>query len=337
MASERAVDARALRHPVTLGDAEYDRLAVAEVEFWQSRTTGFLESIEIAQIDTPIERYTNHRFTGDERTPWFETIAVRGWFRRGLVLGTSGMGQDARILETNPGLHLTFNDISAGSLERWQGVLGAQFPGRVETMQSDLNFAELPADSYDLVVSSSTLHHVINLERLGAQINRSLTADGRFFLQDYAGESFFMFDARKKRVFEQLYDRDIARQRGRRPGLVWVNEDRTRFSPFCGIRSGEILSAMAQNLTEIERHTAGVMAGLMLYVQPADGARVSGWQRLRRRVANRVRRSIPVVRLRPQSGILGATYLRELLTIDEVLCDAEVFAPHNVFAVYGKR
>jgi SAM-dependent methyltransferase len=326
----------ALKH-VTPDDAEYLRLAAAEAAFWQRADGGFLEDMEVHGVNTPVERYTNRRFTGDERTYWFESIAATGPYRRGLILGASAMGQDARILDMNPGLHLTVCDISAGALGRWQQELGARFPGRIDTTTVDLNFADLPEAEYDLVVSSSTLHHVINLEHLAAQINRTLTPTGRFFLQDYVGESFYRFEPQKKRVMEFLHNRDIARQKGRKPGLIWLNEDRDRFSPFCAIRSGDILDVMGDALRQEKLRTAGAITGLLLYTAPADGARVGGVHLLRERIARRARKALPLLRGRAKSSILGETYMQELLLVDGVVSEVGLLKPFNAFAVYTKR
>ena len=120
---------------VTPGDTEYARLARLEAEFWARAPQSFgVEVLEAKGLDSVFDRYTNRRFTGDDRTLWYSTIAGYGPFARGLVLGTSGMGQDAHILRTNPGLHLTFCDIAEESLARWQRTLEAQFPGRISTV-----------------------------------------------------------------------------------------------------------------------------------------------------------------------------------------------------------
>ena len=44
----------------------------------------------------------------------------------------------------------------------------------------DLNFVNLPENKYDLIFCNGVLHHIINLEHLLAQINRSLKDDGIF-------------------------------------------------------------------------------------------------------------------------------------------------------------
>ena len=119
---------------------------------------------------------------------------------------------ESRILEDNPALHVTFFDISEGALERRRELLGRRYPGRVETRVADLNFVELPSAAYDMIASSSTIHHVTNLEHLAAQVNGALVDGGYFFLEDYVGEPRFQFTAEKKRVYRQIFNRDQARR-----------------------------------------------------------------------------------------------------------------------------
>lgn len=322
---------------VEADDTAYLDAARAEALFWQERNVGFLEGVEQQGGDSVIELYTNERFTGDAATPWYATIPRTGSYKRALFLGTSGMAQDAHLLTNLPDLHVTICDISAGSLERWQSVLGAKFPGRVDTLVADLNFAEFEENAYDLIVSSSTLHHVINLEHAGAQINRALTADGRFFFQDYVGESMYRFSDTKKLIFEDLYNRDIARQPGRQPGLIWLNEDRDRYSPFCGIRAGDILDVLASELREIDRRTAGCIVGMLLFVEPADKRAPAKRSVLRKRIVNRLRRAVPAFRRSARASFLSEEYLRELRLADEVFTDAGTLEPFDAFVTYGKR
>ena len=167
---------------VTADDPDY-RAAAAEAAFWQRPHPFGMESRDGKPTPLgPLERHTNIRFTGDPRVRWEDTICRHRTFRRGLALGTSSIESEARILATNPSLHLTFVDISGGPLRRGQDVLGARFPGRVSTLVADLNFAEFDAAQYDLVVSSASIHHVTNLEFCAAQIDRALSGDGYFFL-----------------------------------------------------------------------------------------------------------------------------------------------------------
>jgi SAM-dependent methyltransferase len=318
-------------------DPEYRRLAEQEAAFWATNDEGFCEVVD-SLGPSVVEAAANRRFTGDSSTRWYETIAARGDFREALFLGTSAIGQDARILEMNPRLHATFCDIAAGSLERWQRELESRFPGRIDTRVEDLNFVELPVNAYDLVISSSTIHHIINLEHLAEQINRALRPNGIFVLQDLVAESRHALSPEKKRIFQLLYDREIDRQNaGRSKKLHWINEDPARFSPFCGIRSGDILRVFGERLEQRELRTAGTVSGLLLYAKPADDVQLSLTFRVRRRLTRMLHRILPgkAGRLRPL--MINPQFMDELLLVDDVLCETNALVPFNAFAVYGKR
>ena len=151
-------------------DPKYRRQAAAEADYWSRPVPYALESLEQRFGDGPVDQYTNERFTGERTRGWQGTIARHGPFRRGLVLGLSSLRVEGDILETNPRVHLTFMDISPGSLARRAEAFGARFPGRVDTVCADLNFAELEPNAYDLVVSSAAMHHVTNLEHLALSL-----------------------------------------------------------------------------------------------------------------------------------------------------------------------
>lgn len=315
-------------------DPDYQRLAAAESAFWGASQPLAFEASDVGLGDGPIQRYRNRRLTGDPGIPWQDTIAPYGPFRRGLFLGTSVLSIEARVLETNPALHGTFLDISEGALARRLESLAPRFPGRIDTVSVDLNFAELGVAEYDLIVSSSTLHHITNLEHVAHQANRALTADGYAFIHDFVGESRYRFSDQKKRMYETLYNRHIAKRSWRRPGVVWLDE--SDLSPFCGVRSADILPVLGAHLREEQVCTAGALTALMLRSRPVDwpGARPPRLLRLLARARRRIRQLRGLLPL-PMS--IDADLLHNLAFIGDLASDAGVITPGNAFGVYRKR
>ena len=326
-------------------DPAYVAAARAEEAFWARVQPGSLEDVDTqAQVPGPVDRYVNARFTGDERVPWEETIARYGRFRRGAILGTSSLRLEARILDTNPDLHVTFFDLAAGGLARRAETLGRRFPGRVATCAADLNFLALEPGAFDLVVSSSTIHHVTNLEHLAWQIGRALAPGGRFFLQDYVGEPRFQFAEGKRRLYERLFERDLARQGRCSPGLAWL--DASDLSPFCGVRADEILDAFAAQLEPLEVRTAGTLTVPLLRSRPHEDHAWSPWRTdkwihqapLWRQAIGRVRhRFARLFGTEPHQCILDPAYLNELFLVGDVAADAGLVRPCLAFAVYRVR
>jgi SAM-dependent methyltransferase len=321
---------------VTPDDPEYRRLAAAEAEYWSGPVPFALESLEERFSEGLVDRYTNERFTGDRKTGWHQTIRRHGVFRRGLVLGLSALRVEGEILATNPALHLTFMDLSPGSLARRQEIMGGRFPGRVATVCADLNFVELERDAYDLIVSSASLHHVTNLEHLAWQINAALAPDGWFFLQDYVGEPRFQFAPVKRRVFELVHDREVARTPGRRPGCCWM--DASDLSPFCGMRSDEVLGVLRTQLDEVEVRTAAALTVALMRSKPADGAVVAPPSLVRRAADAAVRAALALCgQLPPIRVPVSTALLRELILVGDACTDAGLVLPGTAFAVYRKR
>src|SRR5689334_379802 len=92
---------------VSPDDPEYRRQAAAEAAFWASPHPFGLESVERTQADGPVDRWTNRRFTGNPLLPWEAVVRNHGRFRRGLVLGTSSLVLERRLIETNPEAEFT--------------------------------------------------------------------------------------------------------------------------------------------------------------------------------------------------------------------------------------
>lgn len=223
-----------------------------------------------------------------------------------------------------------WSTLSSGPAERRAAALALRFPGRIVPEIADLNFIELRPERYDLIVSSSTIHHVTNLEYLASQINRALTPDGHFFLEDYVGEPRFIFSEAKRRLFETMYNRDIARQRERKPGVVW--HDSSDLSPFCAVRSDDILDVFRAYLDEVQVRMAGALVIPMTRSHPAD------YEEMLKRLP---RWKIVSVMMARKLGIrrrlrIDQRFLDELSLVGDAACEAGLLHPGIAFAVYRK-
>ena len=318
-------------------DPEYVAMARAEAEFWNNNP-GWSDATG-AMLDDESQLHYNRRYTGDGNTRWFETIPQFGDFKRGLVIGAAGLTREARILETNPSLHLTIMDISPGAISERATQLSPKFPGRVGTAIADFNFIELPQNSYDLIISSAVLHHVTNLEHLAHQVQRTLTPDGYFFLEDYVGESRLRFTLAKKLTYELMYNREMTRQRRLPATLEWVN-DEALLSPFCCVRSADVLATLREHLHEVRLRTAGALAFPLIFARdtrPPEAPSLT-WRILaQRNVFGRAARFVHRRLARTNRSFFPAEYIRSLHDVGDRLSDAGAILPSNAFAIYRKR
>jgi SAM-dependent methyltransferase len=319
---------------VRADDPGYVAQAREEADFWSRTTTGLTEGEFEAR--GPIARYCNERFTGDPGLPWYEAIGRFGDFHTGAILGAGGVQQEGRILATNPSLHLTIVDISPGQLARRQQELGQQFPGRVAVRVDDLNFIELPECAYDVIISSSAVHHVTNLEHLAFQIQRALKPDGYFFLRDYVGESRRQFTPARKLAFELLYNRDLMRQ-GRVPTTLDWTSTTAGASPFCGVRSAEILGVLRTFLREEDARVSAALWFPMLFVRDphAPVARSLRWRLSARPGLRKIMRFINS-RISSPGLVLSDEFIRDLAVAGDRLMKAGELLPGSAFGVYRK-
>ena len=308
---------------VNQDDAEYVKMLREEEEFWDTH------------IDTPlsktprpaVQRYLNERLTGDPERMWYQTIGDEGEFTNGCVFG-AGPGQaEEDLLKQHPQLHLTIFDISGEALSRLQNRLDEQYPGRAETRHQDLNFVKLPSEAYDLAIADSSIHHLVNLEHFAFQVNRSLTTEGRFFMEDVVGESYFQFTEEKKRIFQTFMD--ATRDSSEPPTkIAWPSRDDWTFSPFESVRSGDILDVFGRYFLPLRVRTSSALLSLTLMVRPDDprGRLRRALHRLRSRLSGRR----PVVARGVARGDL-------LFLLDSLMCDSGRLVPGLAFGIYGKR
>jgi SAM-dependent methyltransferase len=315
-------------------DEEYLRLLREEAEFWDQHVEGPCGS----PAAPPLQAYYNERFTGDPATEWYEVIPKYGEFRRGCVLGCGYARVERQILIQNPALHLTFYDISGEELAHRLRQFQSEFPGRIDTRQEDLNFALLPEDAYDLIISHSCIHHVVNLEHVAFQANKALTPDGLFFLNDFVAESRLQFCDTKKRVFEA-----IAYATGPRRATPWAYDwphlVPWDHSPFEAVRSGEILEVFRTYLEEVELRVAGAILTLVMFARlPPPDPPQGGWT-----LPHRLSSAVAKVRLARASARLRRRLFKSqqlgdlLMIVDRIVSEAGCLKPGLAFAVYRKR
>lgn len=123
--------------------------------------------------------------------------------------------------------------------------------------QGDLNFVELPADTYDLIVASTSLHHCLFLEDVADRMKTALKPGGLVWLNDFIGDSQFQYPDRlielttallktipQQYTYNRLQQKQI--QPPKRPKLPLK-------SPFESIRSQEIPKVFLERFEVVEK------------------------------------------------------------------------------------
>jgi SAM-dependent methyltransferase len=166
-------------------------------------------------------------------------------FEHGLTLGC-GAGRLERDL-LGKGVCGRFHgvDISEKAIETARDIAKREnLPLTYEV--ADLNFVELPRNTFDLVAAQTSLHHILFLERVADQIWRSLKSDGYLWIHDFIGETQWQHDA--KRLFIANHLLAILPEKFRQNKIT--NKTTTEIKrpepgrlhpPFESIRSSEII------------------------------------------------------------------------------------------------
>jgi ubiquinone/menaquinone biosynthesis C-methylase UbiE len=121
--------------------------------------------------------------TGRTRDEHIAAILNAGSGRRLLSLGSGPGGVEIMLARLCPGAAIHGIDINPDLLK-----LGEE-RARNEHLsltfeEGDLNTVALPADAYDVVFCHASLHHVLELEHLADQIQRTLKPEGRLIVED---------------------------------------------------------------------------------------------------------------------------------------------------------
>jgi SAM-dependent methyltransferase len=226
----------------------------------------------LAEIDKDSERMGNVLFTGDADRSWLEDLIGRGPFSRAALLGCDGGVSERTWLEAGASEKLDVYDLSPSVVRVVRSRLGVDGLGRfgaigrrVRFIIEDLNFPRLPEARYDVIWSNGCLHHIVNLENLFAAVERALCDDGLFAFHTYIGERRLRFaPERLQRINRVLQDVPAQFRRGGVTSIAAPALD--QISPFCGVRSDEIVDLVEARFDVVHRAMAGALFPLHLYL-----------------------------------------------------------------------
>jgi ubiquinone/menaquinone biosynthesis C-methylase UbiE len=240
-------------------DPTYQTTLRAERRFWAR--PWFSDALASAYVPPKVVAFANARLTGDPARPWLDDLLARGPFATSALLGCDDESNYAAAWHRAGGSReLDVYELSADLIRRAQAAvpLGARF------VQTDLNFARLPAARYDVIWSSGTLHHLVNLEHLFDEVERALRPGGLFAVHDYVGETRFRCEPhRLERVNAALADVPV---RFRRGGIEAIQPEKLGYaqSPFCAVRSADILPTARERFDVVHEGYTGALFPLLL-------------------------------------------------------------------------
>jgi len=135
----------------------------------------------------------------------------------------------------------------------------------------DVNRVELSPGSYDLIVSSHSFHHFLELEHVMGQVAGALTPRGLFILEEFVGPTQFQWTDAQIDATRSIMNLIPEHYRMLRWGLVKPYEGRPTVedvvaaSPFESIRSADIAPLFEKHFRILHRRTLGGTIQHLLY------------------------------------------------------------------------
>ncbi|HEX6085640.1 MAG TPA: class I SAM-dependent methyltransferase [Thermoanaerobaculia bacterium] len=203
--------------------------------------------------NTAVLMHLNERATGDPARDWLSSWAHR-WFAgdalRVLVLGC-GEGWLERAVAQWPFVaRIDAVDFAADAVARAKDA--AKDIDKIHYGVLDLNRDELPADTYDVVLAHSVLHHVENLEHAYAQLQKTMRANATLILNEYVGPNRFQYSDDVLSIINMLLA-CIGQPPKQRPTV----DEMLANDPTEAVRSEELLAFTERTFEVLERKPIG--------------------------------------------------------------------------------
>jgi ubiquinone/menaquinone biosynthesis C-methylase UbiE len=198
---------------VKTGTDEYERHKQAEIEHYKEIFAGEpLPGEPLFQPVPPVWKEIEGRAAklvrdtaGHDCLEYLGSLLKRpGRENRMLSLGSGPGGIELSLAEVIPGSNIVCVDFNSALLDL--GAKQAKEHSLAVTFeQGDLNTIELPKAAFDIVFCHASLHHVIELEHLMAQIRGALRPGGQLVVLDVITRSGYLMWPETKPIVEAIF------------------------------------------------------------------------------------------------------------------------------------
>jgi SAM-dependent methyltransferase len=177
-----------------------------------------------------------------------------------LDLGCGSGGNEVNMATNDLFDHMVAYDPSPGSIELAAESAREAGISSIDFRQADVNSLELPEERYDVVHINMALHHVVELEHVLHEVNRTLRPGGVFIANEYVGPNQFQFSAERMALVRHCLEAMPERLRWN-PIAKETKEAQPRYSrswwdgydPTEAVRSDEIPPVIATNFPAFKR------------------------------------------------------------------------------------
>jgi len=264
-------------------DDLYAKQLAAESKKWGGHLSVEATREMNAWLDHPaiLDHYNERgRIDGKHWKDWIVT-RFGGPAERSLELGCGSGSQSLDLLARGAIRSVDGFDASEDRIREAEAArVGSGAPGGFRV--GDANRLRLEEGAYDLIFSSHSFHHFLELESCMEQVRRALTPRGLFVLEEFVGPTQFQWTDAQIDVTRALLGLIPDRFRTFRWGALKTLEGRPTVaevvaaSPFESICSAEIVPLFEKSFPMVERRNLGgtiqhlLYNGIMHNFQPAD-------------------------------------------------------------------
>jgi SAM-dependent methyltransferase len=207
-----------------------------------------------------------------DRVSWYEWVRqhLGGPARLSLELGCGSGSLSMRLIQAGATQSVEGIDASPARVEEAEKRRqAANVPGAFGV--ADCNDLSLERGRYDLIVSSHSFHHFLELEAIMDEVRRALSPRGLFILEEYVGPTQFQWTDNQMDATRTLTALLPERFRLLPWGAIKPYEGRpaaqdvAAASPFESIRSAEIAPLFACNFEVVHQKNLGGTIQHLLY------------------------------------------------------------------------
>jgi SAM-dependent methyltransferase len=205
-------------------------------------------------------------------TPWRRWVVrhLGGPAERSMELGCGSGFLSQQLYVLGSTREVEGVDVSAERVEQAE-ARRAEVASPGGFLVGDVNRVRLEPGRYDLIVSSHSFHHFLELENVMTQVLAGLTPRGLFILEEYVGPTQFQWTDAQMEVTKLLLALLPERYRRLRWGAIKTEEGRptpeavAAESPFESIRSAEIGPLFEHYFEVVHRKNLGGTIQHLLY------------------------------------------------------------------------
>jgi ubiquinone/menaquinone biosynthesis C-methylase UbiE len=180
--------------PPRPGTPEYERLLATELDHLTA-AYGQNLLLDVPPVWKELEGRCNELVRAQTGHEPFDHVSTRLRSQPGarlVSLGSGPGGLELWLAEGAPDAEIVCFDVNETLLEAGREAAAVRGLRNIAFEQADLNSVELPRGAFDFAMSHAALHHLVELEHVAGELNRTLRTGGELVTVDIVSRNGFL-------------------------------------------------------------------------------------------------------------------------------------------------